>query len=115
MKDYIILAVIVLALFIGVIESVKHFARRGGCCGGGGYKMKKKRLSRVAYKKQFAVSGMKCSSCASRVEEIVDDIEGVSGRVDLRRGILTVSYEHDVDDTLIISRIERVGYGVAKM
>ncbi len=113
--DYIILAVLVIAAFVGIIETVKHFAHRGGCCGSGGYKMKKKRLGTVKYQRRFSVEGMKCKNCAMRVEETVDDIKGVRGRVDFKNGILTVSYEVDVDDETIISRIERLGYKVSRI
>lgn len=115
MKDYIILALIVLVAFIGIIETVKHFTRRSGCCGGGGYKIKRKRLRSVVAKKKFKVEGMKCSACAQRVEETVNDIEGVSGRVDLRTSTLTVSYSRDVDDALITSRLDRLGYKISKI
>lgn len=115
MKDYIILALIVLAAFIGIIETVKHFTRRSGCCGGGGYKMKRKRLPRVVMKKKFRVEGMRCSSCAQRVEETANDIEGVSGKVDLRSSTLTVSYAHDVDDALIATRLDRLGYKITEI
>lgn len=115
MKDYIILALIVLVAFIGIIETVKHFTRRSGCCGGGGYKIKRKRLRSVVAKKKFKVEGMKCSACAQRVEETVNDIEGVSGRVDLRTSTLTVSYSSDVDDALIASRLDRLGYKISKI
>lgn len=115
MKDYIILSVLLLAAFIGVIETVKHFARKGGCCGGGGYRMKKKRLKGVKYKRRFSVEGMKCKNCAARVEEAVNDIVGVSGQVDLKKSVLTVSYAEEVDDQVIISRIERLGYKISRI
>lgn len=113
--DYVLLALIVLAFFIGIIETVKHLTRRSGCCGGGGYRMKRKRLRSVAFTRDFRVEGMKCKNCALRVEETVGDIDGVAGRVDLGKALLTVSYEHEVDDELIISRIERLGYKVERL
>lgn len=115
MKDYAILAVLLLVAFIGIIETVKHFTRKSGCCGSGGYKMKKKRLKAVKYQRRFSVQGMKCKNCAMRVEETVNDIAGVSGRVDLKKAVLAVSYESDVDDTVIISRLERLGYKVSRI
>lgn len=113
--DLILLAVIVLAAFIGIIEAVKHFTHRGGCCGGGGYRMNRKKLRSVAFTRDFRVEGMKCKNCASRVEETVGDIDGVAGRVDLEKSLLTVSYEHEVDDELIVARIERLGYKVERL
>lgn len=112
MTDGIIIAILVVALFFGIRATVKHFARKGGCCGSADYKPKKKKLSKVLYQKTFRVEGMHCEHCKARVEEVVNDIQGVSGSVNLKKGILTVSYAEDVDDELIKSKIERVGYKV---
>ena len=112
MTDGIIIAILVVALFFGIRATVKHFARKGGCCGSADYKPKKKKLSKVLYQKNFKVEGMHCEHCKARVEEVVNDIQGVSGSVNLKKGILTVSYAEDVDDELIKSKIERVGYKV---
>jgi len=112
MTDGIIIAILVVALFFGIRATVKHFARKGGCCGSADYKPKKKKLSKVLYQKNFKVEGMHCEHCKARVEEVVNDIQGVFGSVNLKKGILTVSYAEDVDDELIKSKIERVGYKV---
>lgn len=112
MTDGIIIAILVVALFFGIRATVKHFARKGGCCGSADYKPKKKKLSKVLYQKNFKVEGMHCEHCKARVEEVVNDIQGVSGSVNLKKGILTVSYAEDVDDELIKNKIERVGYKV---
>ena len=113
MEDYIIIAIIIILLALGITATISHFKRKSGCCGGGGsYKLKKKKLSKVIYKKTLKVEGMHCERCKARVEEIVGDIKGVAGSVDLKKGELTVSYEEDMSDELIRSRIERAGYKV---
>ncbi|MBO5178324.1 MAG: heavy-metal-associated domain-containing protein [Lachnospiraceae bacterium] len=112
MTDGIIIAILVVALFFGIRATVKHFARKGGCCGSADYKPKKKKLSKVLCQKKFKVEDMHCEHCKARVEEVVNDIQGVSGSVNLKNGTLTVSYAEDVDDELIKSKIERVGYKV---
>lgn len=113
MENLIIIAIVALVAAIGVRETIRHFRGQGGCCGGGSYRPKRKRLSHVLYRRSFHVDGMHCESCKNRVEEIVNDIEGVAGSVDLKKGELTVSYEKAVDDSLIKARIERAGYSVA--
>jgi len=112
MTDGIIIAIVVVALFFGIRAMVKHFARKGGCCGSADYKPKKKKLSKVLYQKNFKVEGMHCEHCKARVEEVVNDIQGVSGSVNLKKGILTVSYAEDVEDELIKTKLERVGYTI---
>ena len=114
MENYIIVAVIVLAVGFGIDSAVRHFKGQGGCCGGGSsYRPKKKRLSEIRYQKIFTVEGMHCEHCKRRVEEVVNNIQGVAGRVDLKRGELTVSYAEDVADEKIRSKIERAGYTVS--
>lgn len=112
MTNIVIIAVLLLFIPIGICSAVKHFRGRGGCCGGGGYTPKRKKLKHVLYTKTFQVEGMHCVNCKNRVEEIVGDIPGIAGRVDLKKGILTVSYEKDIDDSLFLNRIERVGYRI---
>ena len=112
MADGIIVAILVVVMFLGIRSTVKHFAGKGACCGGSDYKPKKKKLSRVLYKKVFKVEGMHCEHCKRRVEEAVNDISGVAGSVNLKKGELTVSYEQDVEDAMIIEKLGKRGYSV---
>lgn len=115
MENYIIVAIIVVAVAFGVYSAVKHFKGKSGCCGSGDYKPRKKKLSNVIYQKIFVVEGMHCEHCKNRVEEVVNDIKGVAGTVDLKKGELTVSYAENVDDQLLKSRIEKAGYTVTQI
>ena len=115
MENYIIIGLIAVIVVIGVLYTVKHFRGESGCCGGGSYKPKRKKLSDVKYKKTFKVGGMHCEHCKSRVEEAVNDIKGIAGRVDLKKGELTVSYAEDIDDEIIKTKIERAGYTVEQL
>ena len=116
MENYIIIGIIAVIVVIAVISSVKHFKGEGGCCGGGSsYKPKKKKLSGVRYQKVFLVDGMRCDHCKNRVEEVVNDMSGIAGKVDLKKGELVVSYAEDVEDETIKARIERAGYTVTEI
>ena len=110
MTDGIIIAILAVTVFFGIRATVKHFARKSGCCGSADYKPKKKKLKDVKYQKNFRVEGMHCERCKARVEEVVNDIKGVAGSVNLKKGELTVSYAENVEDELIKSKLERVGY-----
>ena len=57
---------------------------------------------------------MHCEHCKNRVEEAVNDIKGIAGKVDLKKGELTVSYAVDVNDEIIKARIEKHGYQVTE-
>ena len=65
--------------------------------------------------KVFLVDGMHCEKCANRVTEVVNDIPGAAGVVDLKKGIVTVSYEQEVPDEQIKATIERLGYTVTEI
>lgn len=115
MTAFFISAIIVVAAGVGVRSTMKHFKGQGGCCGGGTYKPRKKKLSNMLYKKAFYVDGMHCEHCKNRVQEAVNDIVGVAGIVDLKKGKVIVSYAEDVDDEMIKEKIERAGYSVTKI
>lgn len=110
MENVIIIAIVAVILAAGIRSTVRHFKGQGGCCGDGGYRPRKKKLSKVLYRKTFQVDGMHCKHCKNRVEEAINDIRGVAGRINLRKGELTVSYAEDVSDELIKEKIERAGF-----
>ena len=64
---------------------------------------------------ELDVQGMHCEKCSNRVTEAVNDIPGVAGVVNLKKGIVTVSYEQEVSDEHIKDRIERHGYTVTEI
>lgn len=115
MENAIVICIIIIVVAVGIYSTVKHFKGEGGCCGGGSYKPKRKKLSNVIYTKTFVIDGMHCEHCKNRIEEIVNDIDGTAGRVNLKKGELTVSYSADIDDNIIKNRIERVGYTVSSI
>ena len=112
MENYIIIGIIAVIFVTAVISSIKHFKGEGGCCGGRSYKPKRKKLKGVKYQKTFKVDGMRCEHCKRRVEEAVNDIKGVSGKVNLKKGELAVSYAEVISDGIIKSKIEKAGYTV---
>lgn len=115
MENFMIVGILVVLVAVGIRSTAKHFRRRSGCCGGDDYKPKKKKLASVIAQKTFRVKGMHCEHCKARVEEVVNDITGIAGKVDLKKGELTVSYAVKVDDELIKARIEKAGYTVIDM
>ncbi len=115
MENLVIIVILVVIAAFGAYSTVKHFKGQSGCCGGSAYKPRKKKLPQVLYQKSFRVEGMHCEHCKSRVEEAVNDIKGAAGRVNLKKGILTVSYAGEVDDELIKARVERAGYKIAEL
>ena len=110
MENVIIMGILLMILLGAIVTLVRRAGRRGCCGSSGDYKPRKKKLKNVIATKVFVVDGMHCEKCAGRVTEAVNDIPGVAGVVNLKKGIVTVSYERDVPDGQLRAAIERVGY-----
>ena len=65
--------------------------------------------------KKFTVTGMTCSACSARVENVVGKLDGVqSVAVSLLTGSMSVQYDPEhTDETQIIGAVERAGYGAS--
>ncbi len=112
MENFLVIGIIVVLSLFAVSSIVKRKDRKGCCGSGSDYKPRKKKLKTVIATKNFKVDGMHCEKCSNRVMEAVNDIPGVAGVVNLKKGIVTVSYEQDVPDDQIKARIQRHGYTV---
>lgn len=112
MNDLIILGILIVIIAIGMIYSINHFKGKSGCCGGGNTYISKKKLKKVIAKKTFTVEGMTCENCVARVLRYVNDIDGVAGKVNLRKRELLISMERDVSDEEIIAAVTKAGYKV---
>ena len=112
MQDLIILGILVLVIVIGTVYTVNHFKGKSGCCGGGNTYISKKKLKKVIATKTFIVEGMTCENCVARVLRYVNDIDGVVGKINLRKKELRVSMEREVPDDEIKAAVTKAGYQV---
>lgn len=68
-------------------------------------------------KEKFAVTGMTCSACSSRVEKCVSALEGIQTcEVNLLTGSMQASYDEttlSADD--IVAAVEKAGYGASSL
>lgn len=59
------------------------------------------------------VTGMTCSACSSRVEKVLNKMDGVEAQVNLTTEKATVDYDPETTSIQdIMDRIEKVGYGI---
>ncbi|MGG1687933.1 heavy metal translocating P-type ATPase [Pseudalkalibacillus sp. NRS-1564] len=68
-------------------------------------------------KKQLSldVTGMTCASCSSRIEKVLNKMDGVEANVNLTMEKATILYDYDqVKTEDIVGKIEKLGYGVRK-
>jgi len=115
MDNYIIIGILAIIAATAIGTLVKRSGHKGCCGSSSDYKPHRKKLKNIAATKVFVVEGMHCAKCANRVTEIVNDFPGVAGVVNLKKGIVTVSYQQEVPDEQIKERIERVGYTVKEI
>ncbi|MBQ8647970.1 MAG: heavy-metal-associated domain-containing protein [Oscillospiraceae bacterium] len=113
MTDLIIAAVLVLVVALALVRAKKHF-KGGGCCGSGSTTIRdKKTLDAPALgEKTLQVEGMQCENCAIRVENALNRLDGVLCKVDLRKKTATVTYSAPVEDALLKTTVEKLGYQV---
>ena len=112
MENAIILGVIVVIVLLGIRPTVKHFKGEGGCCGGGSVRPRPRKLERVAEKRVLTLEGMTCGNCRNRVERSLNEIEGVSARVSLRRKRAVVSMDRPIPREKLKEAVEKAGYQV---
>lgn len=115
MENYILTGIIAAVILVAVFTLIRRSGRKSCCSSGSDYKPRKKKLKQVIATKVFVVEGMHCEKCSNRVTEVINDISGVAGVVNLKKGTATVSYEQDVPDARIKAAIERVGYTVTEI
>ena len=116
MGTAIIIGILAIIVVIAVISSVKHMKGEGGCCGGGGSepKQKKKKLAgEVIATKIISIEGMHCENCKNTVEKYINQIDGASAQVNLKKNIAVVQLDRPVDDTDLRTAVARAGFTVA--
>lgn len=116
MSDVIIIFIMVILIIVGIRSTVKHFKGEGGCCGGGSsVKVKRKKLKQVVKQRTVMIEGMTCKHCKARVESRLNELDGVSAKVNLKKKTAVVSMEKDVEDEVIKKAIENAGYEVVEV
>lgn len=113
MTNIIIIIILIIFFSLGIKEVIKHFRGEGSCCGGGSARIRKKKLkNRIIQKYILKIEGMSCKQCIYTVTEIINEFEGVAGRVNLSKseGVVLCDREVNIED--IKEKIRRCGYKV---
>ena len=63
-------------------------------------------------KKTIKIEGMSCSHCSGRVEKALNEIDGVSAKVNLEKKTAEVTLSHEVADQVLASAVTNAGYEV---
>lgn len=113
MADIVIIIILVVLLVLGVWSGAKHLKGQGGCCGGGStVKTKRKKLDHVMGQYTVQIEGMSCEHCKNMVEGKLNDMDGVSATVNLKKKQAIVMMNRPVEQDAIRQVIEKAGYQV---
>ena len=113
--DFIIIIFIIIFIGYGIYKMWLQLSGRKTCCGGSKEIVKPKKLKQVIAKKIVHINGMHCDNCKNSITKALNNLDGISGQVNLSKNIAIVSLEYEVSDDIIIKAIENKGFEVTKI
>jgi len=116
MADIIVILIVIVLLGFALRGAAKHFKGDSPCCGGGTGIIKtddKELKNPVIGKKTVHIEGMSCDHCVQSVKKALNEIEGASARVDLRKAV--VSYDREIANDALKKAVEKAGFQVASI
>ncbi len=63
-------------------------------------------------KKIMEINGMTCEHCQARVEKVLNAIDGVTAKVELKKNRAIVNLKKDVPDQILFNTVTEAGYEV---
>ena len=66
-------------------------------------------------KKIVHIEGMTCEHCVQSVKKALNEIEGVSARVDLQKKEAVVSYDREIANDVLKKTVEKAGFQVVSI
>ena len=118
MANIIVVLIIIVVLVFALKGAIKHFKGDCPCCGGGTGVIKtddKELKNPVIGKKIVHIEGMTCEHCVQSVKKALNEIKGVSARVDLQRKEAVVSYDREIANDVLKKTVEKAGFQVASI
>lgn len=110
----VIVVILAVILFFAVKNSIPHFRGEGGCCGGSGKEklIKPAKLERIIATKVMKIEGMRCENCNRRVQNALNQLDGVNAKVYGDRAEAVVKLGRDVEDIELERAVTGLGYRV---
>lgn len=110
-----IIAVVLIVVF--AIFVIKSYAKKlsEGCCGSSGgdkvkkIKVKDKDKSHYPYKAILTVDGMVCQGCESRIENTLNNLEGVWAKANASTKEVTVLMKNKIDEKTLKKTVNTIG------
>lgn len=118
MANAFIIIVIVIFLLFGVKDFLKKMA--SGCCGGSGDLPERKPVrdrNRLHYPHEavMRIQGMTCRNCAIRVENALNEEEGIWAKVNLMEGSADILLKERISEERLAAPVCRAGYSVRRI
>lgn len=110
----VIVVMLAVILFFAVKNSIPHFRGEGGCCGGSGKEklIKPSKLERIIATKVIKIEGMRCENCNRRVQNALNQLDGVNAKVYGDRAEAVVKLGRDIEDIELEKAVTGLGYRV---
>lgn len=110
----VIVVILAVILFFAVKNSIPHFRGEGGCCGGSGKEklIKPAKLERIIATKVIKIEGMRCENCNRRVQNALNQLDGVNAKVYGDRSEAVVKLGRDIEDIELERAVTGLGYRV---
>ena len=110
----VIVVILVVILFFAVKNSIPYFRGEGGCCGGSGKEklIKPAKLERIIATKVIKIEGMRCENCNRRVQNALNQLDGVNAKVYGDRAEAVVKLGRDIEDIELEKAVSVLGYRV---
>ena len=117
MADIIVVLIVIVLLGFALRGAIRHFKGDSPCCGGGTgiIKTDKELKNPVIGKKTVHIEGMTCEHCVQSVKKALNEIEGVSARVDLQKKEAVVSYDREIENDVLKKTVEKAGFQVVSI
>ncbi|MDO4617556.1 MAG: heavy metal-associated domain-containing protein [Lachnospiraceae bacterium] len=116
MENIILIVILVVILVPAVRHTYLRFSGKKSCCGGTTQKVKVKKLDApVIETYDVQIEGMHCENCKNSVMRHLNELDGVSVKVDLGKKKAVVSCSKPTDPELIRNTIDQLGYEAVKI
>ncbi len=118
MADIIVVLIVIVLLGFALRGAIRHFKGDSPCCGGGTgiIKTDDKELEESGDRKKIVhIEGMTCEHCVQSVKKALNEIKGVSARVDLQKKEAVVSYDREIANDVLKKTVEKAGFQVASI
>ncbi len=115
-QNIIIVLILLIILIPAIRSTVKHLKGEGACCGGPKERSIKKKIAGKPVKKLAVhIEGMHCDHCKNRVENALNELDGVVAKVKLAKNTAFVDLYKDVSEEAIREAITKCDYRVTAM